>query len=55
MDKLLFLKRVAKKNPYENKCDRIIEDKVERRYYKFEDKFINKNGFYYISKKMNLK
>lgn len=51
MDKLLFLKRVVKKNPHENKCDRIIEDKVERRYYKFEDKFINKNGFYYISKK----
>lgn len=51
MDKLLFLKIETKKESYEHNCDRIIEDKGERRYYKFEDKFINENGFYYIRKK----
>ncbi len=51
MDKLLFLKKGRKKESYEDKCDRIIEDKVERRYHKFEDKFINENGFYYINEK----
>ena len=51
MDKVLFLKRGTKREAYEYKCDRIIEDKVERRYYKIQDNFVNEDRRSYIKEK----